>query len=255
MLGMSLGLLFTPCAGPIIAAVSLVAATQQFSIESVIVTLVYALGAGVVLLPIAIATQRGLSLPRLRVHTPYIRQGLGALMVAAAVVLALDLDTRLAANVPGYTRSLQGLEESAVAATEIRELTDSKEQIIGRSESEEAQSRVGASDVEGAIAGISSTASDVVLPDVHMPDGGGAAVIQASSAGSTTVRFLALFVSDAVEDVIAVICAGARGYVTKSISADEPVVASNEWPRETRCSHLVLLGSSPMRSLVVPSRE
>ncbi len=82
-----------------------------------------------------------------------------------------------------------------------------------------------AADVEGAIAGISSTAPDVVLLDVHMPDGGGAAVIQAGSTSSSTVRYLALSVSDAAEDVIAVIRAGARGYVTKSISADELVVA------------------------------
>ncbi len=159
-LGLSLGLLFTPCAGPIIAAVSLVAATQQFSVESVLVTLVYALGVAAVLLPVAIATQRGLSLPRFRERAPYIRQALGVLMVGAAVVLVLDLDTRLAANVPGYTRSLQGLEESAVAASEIRELTDSEEGLIDVEESEAAQSLVeGAADAEagGATTGEATT--------------------------------------------------------------------------------------------------
>ncbi|MCY4088326.1 MAG: hypothetical protein OXG37_15925 [Actinomycetia bacterium] len=63
VLGLSLGLLFTPCAGPIIAAVSLVAATRQFSLEAVAVTLVYALGAGIVFLAIAFAAQRGVSAP------------------------------------------------------------------------------------------------------------------------------------------------------------------------------------------------
>ena len=59
---------------------------------------------------------------------------------------------------------------------------------------------------------------DVVLLDVHLPDGGGDAIIQAVAPERPGVRFLALSVSDAAEDVIAVIRAGARGYVTKSIS-------------------------------------
>ena len=61
LLGASLGLLFTPCAGPIIAAVATVAATERFSVSAVLVTLAYALGAGVVLLGLAIAARRGLS--------------------------------------------------------------------------------------------------------------------------------------------------------------------------------------------------
>jgi DNA-binding NarL/FixJ family response regulator len=62
---------------------------------------------------------------------------------------------------------------------------------------------------------------DVVLLDVHLPDGGGQAVIAAVSPERPGVRFLALSVSDAPEDVIAVIRAGARGYVTKTISGTE----------------------------------
>ena len=62
---------------------------------------------------------------------------------------------------------------------------------------------------------------DVVLLDVHLPDGGGQAVIAAVAQERPGVRFLALSVSDAPEDVIAVIRAGARGYVTKTISGDE----------------------------------
>ena len=71
--------------------------------------------------------------------------------------------------------------------------------------------------VAEAIAGISSRHPDVVLVDVHMPDGGGRAVIE----GAPGPAYLALSVSDAAEDVIAVIRAGARGYVTKSISATD----------------------------------
>jgi DNA-binding NarL/FixJ family response regulator len=66
---------------------------------------------------------------------------------------------------------------------------------------------------------------DVVLLDVHLPDGGGEAVIAAIAPERPGVKFLALSVSDAAEDVIGVIRAGARGYVTKTISRDELVEA------------------------------
>ena len=75
-----------------------------------------------------------------------------------------------------------------------------------------------AGDVEQAVAGIRSVRPDVVLLDVHLPGGGGAAVIRAVGADT---KFLALSVSDAAEDVIEVIRAGARGYVTKSIAPVE----------------------------------
>jgi DNA-binding NarL/FixJ family response regulator len=75
-----------------------------------------------------------------------------------------------------------------------------------------------AQDVDEAITKIRATTPDVVLVDVHMPGGGGRAVIDAVRHLNPHVSFLALSVSDAAEDVIAVIRAGARGYVTKSIS-------------------------------------
>jgi DNA-binding NarL/FixJ family response regulator len=75
--------------------------------------------------------------------------------------------------------------------------------------------------VEEAVGVISEQQPDVVLVDVHMPDGGGVEVIRRVSRGQPNVRFLALSVSDAAEDVIAVIRAGARGYVTKTISGVE----------------------------------
>jgi DNA-binding NarL/FixJ family response regulator len=79
--------------------------------------------------------------------------------------------------------------------------------------------------VEEAVSGIASAEPDVVLLDVHMPDGGGRAVIDAVRGEQPNVRFLALSVSDAAEDVIGVIRAGARGYVTKSISAHDLATA------------------------------
>ena len=73
--------------------------------------------------------------------------------------------------------------------------------------------------VDEAVALIEKTKPDVVLLDVHMPDGGGVEVAR-RLGGRDGIRFLALSVSDAPEDVIAVIRAGARGYVTKTIDAE-----------------------------------
>lgn len=78
-----------------------------------------------------------------------------------------------------------------------------------------------ASDVDDAIAGIRATAPDVVLLDVHMPGGGGRAVIEGVSSTHPRTSFLALSVSDAAEDVIGVVRAGARGYVTKTIAPED----------------------------------
>ena len=87
-----------------------------------------------------------------------------------------------------------------------------------------------AGDVDEAVAGIAAARPDVVLVDVHMPGGGGAELIrrvlavapsEAGDEAAPAPRFLALSVSDAAEDVIAVIRAGARGYLTKTVSGAE----------------------------------
>ena len=82
-----------------------------------------------------------------------------------------------------------------------------------------------AGDVEEAIAVIHQVRPDVVLLDVHLPGGGGRAVLDGCVADLPDVRFLALSVSDAADDVIGVVRGGARGYVTKAISGDELVAA------------------------------
>jgi len=93
------------------------------------------------------------------------------------------------------------------------ELTD-RVQIVGE-----------ATDVDGAIQGIRASKPDVVLLDVHLPGGGGRAVIEAVSETHPDIKFLALSVSDAAEDVIGVVRGGARGYVTKSIEPADLVEA------------------------------
>jgi DNA-binding NarL/FixJ family response regulator len=82
-----------------------------------------------------------------------------------------------------------------------------------------------AATVAQAISMIASSEPDVVLLDVHMPDGGGRAVLEGIRRSHPQVKFLALSVSDAAEDVIGLIRAGARGYVTKTISPEDLVDA------------------------------
>jgi DNA-binding NarL/FixJ family response regulator len=95
-----------------------------------------------------------------------------------------------------------------------------------RSELGEAFDVIGeADDIGPAIELIAERRPDVVVLDVHLPSGGGQAVVEAIKVLQPEVRFLALSVSDAPEDVIAVIRAGARGYVTKAISGPELVDA------------------------------
>jgi DNA-binding NarL/FixJ family response regulator len=79
--------------------------------------------------------------------------------------------------------------------------------------------------VDAAIPLVREADPDVVLLDVHLPDGGGEAVISGVATDRPGVRFLALSVSDAAEDVVATIRAGARGYITKSLSAEELIDA------------------------------
>ncbi len=78
-----------------------------------------------------------------------------------------------------------------------------------------------APDVDAAVEVVLEQRPDVVLVDVHMPGGGGASVIRRVHATHPEIRFLALSVSDAPEDVIAIVRAGARGYVTKNISGHD----------------------------------
>jgi DNA-binding NarL/FixJ family response regulator len=91
-----------------------------------------------------------------------------------------------------------------------------------RAELSEEFSIVGSAyDVDTAIEEIRGLDPDVVLVDVHMPDGGGIAVVEGVAQTNPDVKFLALSVSDQAEDVIAMIRAGARGYVTKTIEPSD----------------------------------
>ncbi len=107
-------------------------------------------------------------------------------------------------------RRLVLVEDHRIFRAGVRSELDPNIEVVGE-----------AASVADAIPLIRDLDPDVVLLDVHLPDGNGAAVIGAVAADRPGVKFLALSVSDAAEDVIAVIRVGARGYVTKSISGDE----------------------------------
>jgi DNA-binding NarL/FixJ family response regulator len=102
------------------------------------------------------------------------------------------------------------VDDHAVVRTGIRAEVSHTADVVGE-----------AADVAGAIGAIRALQPDVVLLDVHLPDGGGRAVLDAIVADHPHIRFLAVSVSDSAEDVIAVIRGGARGYVTKAISGPD----------------------------------
>ncbi len=97
---------------------------------------------------------------------------------------------------------------------------------------------------------IAETKPDVVLLDVHLPDGGGVAVLEALQAADDPPKVLALSVSDAAEDVVPVIRAGALGYVTKTIDTERAARRARDRRRRRR----VLQPAARWRSCSRPSR-
>ena len=106
------------------------------------------------------------------------------------------------------------VDDHALFRTGVRAEIDGAVDVVGEAE-----------DVDTAVTAILEHQPDVVLLDVHLPGGGGTQVIAQVHRKAPQMRFLALSVSDAAEDVIGVIRAGARGYVTKSIAGSELIEA------------------------------
>jgi cytochrome c biogenesis protein CcdA/thiol-disulfide isomerase/thioredoxin len=121
LLGASLGLVFVPCAGPVLATVSVLAAEGRVGVRLVLLTLFYAAGAGAVLLLVALGGRRVSA--RLRATRAWWRPALGAIMAAAAVAIVFNLDQTLQTRLGSYTTSLQRhTEESAYAARHLDRL-------------------------------------------------------------------------------------------------------------------------------------
>jgi len=133
-LGVSLGLVFSPCAGPVIGAVATLAAAEDFGLRSFALTFAYALGAGVVLLGVAVAARRGFQLRTVRAHAPLVRRTLGGFVALVAILMVFGVDKDLQTKLPEYTRALQGLERSAAAQTRLRDLAGARDSGIEESE-------------------------------------------------------------------------------------------------------------------------
>ena len=127
LLGMSIGLVFVPCAGPVLAAVTALAASGEIGARIVFVTGAYALGAALPMLAIAIGGQRLTSgMHLLRTHAEETRRVAGVVLGATAVAIVLGVDQRFTTAIPGYTEALQErIERSSAARRELRGLKSS----------------------------------------------------------------------------------------------------------------------------------
>ena len=129
LLGASLGLVFVPCAGPVLAVVTVLSATRSVGLEGVLLTVAYAAGAAVPMLLVALGGQRAAHRTRLlREHAVAFRRGLGVVVGATALAIALNVDSRFQTAVPGYTSALQSrIEDNAYARRELAELSGNKD--------------------------------------------------------------------------------------------------------------------------------
>jgi cytochrome c biogenesis protein CcdA/thiol-disulfide isomerase/thioredoxin len=105
LLGASLGLVFVPCAGPVLATVTVLGAQHRVGLDTVLLTLAYAAGAAIPMLLVALGGQRASK--RLRAGSPVFRRAMGVVLAAAAVAIVFNLDRSLQTHLGGYTNALQ----------------------------------------------------------------------------------------------------------------------------------------------------
>jgi len=121
LLGASLGLVFVPCAGPVLAAITVVGATQDVGARSIVLTLAYAVGAAIPMLLVAFGGRSAMG--ALRPHAHRIRQALGVVVALTALAIAFNVDRHFETAIPGYTEALQGkVEESGRAQRELQKV-------------------------------------------------------------------------------------------------------------------------------------
>jgi cytochrome c biogenesis protein CcdA/thiol-disulfide isomerase/thioredoxin len=128
VLGLSLGLVFVPCAGPILAAISAAESHHRIDFSSFIVTLFYAVGAAIPLLLFAVLAQRAvIGWQKLRTHLPAVRRVAGAVLAVTTLALAFHLLDPLQRDVPGYTSALEDhIESSGSVSKQIQALDGEK---------------------------------------------------------------------------------------------------------------------------------
>ena len=140
LLGASLGLVMVPCAGPVLAAVAVVAASQEVGVDALLLTIAYSLGHAVPLLAFAIGGQRAGRLTAVRTHAVALRRGLGVVIAATALAITLNVDRHFTTAVPGYTRAVQDHVESSQRAR--RALTGLREESTGPGTAHEPQAEL-----------------------------------------------------------------------------------------------------------------
>ncbi|MGH9127511.1 MAG: cytochrome c biogenesis protein DipZ [Acidimicrobiales bacterium] len=128
LLGVSLGLVFVPCAGPVLAAISVVAATHHVGIGSVLLTVAYAIGAAIPLLVLAVLSQEAaVGVKAFRAHALVVRRVGGAILSLTGLAIALNLTAGLQTALPGYTSALENHVETGSAVTrQLHSITGSK---------------------------------------------------------------------------------------------------------------------------------
>ncbi len=120
VLGLALGVLYVPCAGPVLAAITVVGATHRVGLTAVFVTAAFAVGTAVPLLAVALAGgQLSRRVSALRRHAPQVRLGGGAVLIVMAVAIALNAFQGLQRDVPGYATALQGSRRCATSSTRL----------------------------------------------------------------------------------------------------------------------------------------
>ncbi len=125
VLGLSLGLVFVPCAGPVLTAISVAAAHHHVGASSLLVTLFYALGVTIPLLVLAVVAQRATtSWSSLRSHLPAVRKVAGVILGVATLAIAFNWLGALQRDVPGYTSALEDhIESTDSACTQLQHLS------------------------------------------------------------------------------------------------------------------------------------
>jgi len=117
VLGASLGLVFVPCGGPVIGAISANAARLHFGWETIVITVAYAVGAAIPMLGVAVFGQRVTG--RIRGHALQLRRAFGVVIALAALAILFNSDQKLQTWFPNYTHALQGIERSKTAGDEL----------------------------------------------------------------------------------------------------------------------------------------
>jgi cytochrome c biogenesis protein CcdA/thiol-disulfide isomerase/thioredoxin len=124
VLGLSLGLVFVPCAGPVLTAISVAAAHRHAGATSLLVTLFYALGVTLPLLVLAVVAQRATGWSSLRSHLPTVRKVAGVVLGVATLAIAFNWLGALQRDVPGYTSALEDhIESTGSACSQLRQLS------------------------------------------------------------------------------------------------------------------------------------